>query len=115
MGKQKIHCINWNEMKGKKIREGVETKIFSGDKITLQLAHLKPGHAVVPNHSHPDHEQICYVISGRMDLPIGDDLVHLKAGSCIVIPPGVVHDGILQGKEDVLVMDIWTPKRTDLA
>lgn len=116
MGKdsQKIAYINWNEIPWKLARKGVEVKVFSGQGATLQLARLKPGHAGQP-HSHPHpYEQISYLLSGRIDMRIGEDVYTLVSGSSIVIPPNVMHDAVLLGEEEGLVLDIFTPKRTDL-
>jgi mannose-6-phosphate isomerase-like protein (cupin superfamily) len=113
MEKQKIKCINWNDLPTKVLSKGVEVKIFSGEGITLQLARVKPEH-VANLHSHPEYEQISYILKGSVDLFFGEDRYRFDTGSCFVIPPGVIHDGILPpGEEEALILGMWSPKRKE--
>lgn len=71
---------------------------------------LKDGSSV-PTHQHP-HEQIGYVVRGRMRLVIGDEARVLDAGDAYAIPGGVPHmaepvDG------DCTVVDIFHPHREE--
>ena len=66
-----IHKIDWSAMDWKPIRKGVEQKAFSGSGATVALHRLMPGHEPRP-HSHP-HEQIAYIIEGRMRFYIGEE------------------------------------------
>jgi quercetin dioxygenase-like cupin family protein len=109
---KKIFCINWNELPWKPVRQGVDCKRFSGEGATLQLARLKPGHAPRPHH-HP-YEQIVYILSGSVDFHVGEEIYALTEGGCLVIPPEIVHYAIVTGKDDVLNLDVFTPKRKDL-
>jgi quercetin dioxygenase-like cupin family protein len=43
-----------------------------------------------PPHSHP-HEQISYVVSGRVRYFLGDEHADLEPGDLVTIPPGVPH------------------------
>lgn len=44
-----------------------------------------------PLHSHPNCEELLYVISGECEHRLGDDIVRLEPGSVIRIPRGVPH------------------------
>ena len=44
-----------------------------------------------PLHSHPNCEELLYVISGECEHLLGDELYRLSAGSVIRIPRGVRH------------------------
>lgn len=44
-----------------------------------------------PLHSHPNCEELLYVMSGECDHKLGDELYHLTPGSVIRIPRGVPH------------------------
>ena len=65
-----IHKIDWTTMEWKQIRKGVEQKAFSGSGATVALHRLMPGHEPKP-HSHP-HEQIAYIMAGRIRFHIGE-------------------------------------------
>ncbi len=64
-----------------------------------------------PPHSHP-HEQISYVVSGEINLFIGDRTVRLEPGDIFAVPPNVPHGIQLLSKKARLV-DTFTPIRED--
>jgi quercetin dioxygenase-like cupin family protein len=108
-----IHSIDWSKIPWEPVRAGVERKAFSGSGATVALNRLMPGHEPRP-HSHP-HEQIAYVMSGKIDFHIGDDVVTLGPGGVLVIPPNALHWGVVVGDEPVLNLDVFTPKREEYA
>ena len=108
-----IHQINWNAIEWKTIREGVEQKAFSGSAATIAMHRLVPGHEPRP-HSHP-HEQIAYIVSGRMRFHVGEDVRDVGPGGLIVIPGNVLHWGEVLGSEVVINIDVFTPKRPEYA
>jgi uncharacterized cupin superfamily protein len=76
-----VHKVDWSAMEWKQIRKGVEQKAFSGSGATVALHRLMPGHEPKP-HSHP-HEQIAYIISGRMRFHIGQETHDIGPGGPI--------------------------------
>ncbi len=108
-----IHAIDWSQMEWKTIRPGVEQKAFSGEGATVALHRLMPGHEPKP-HSHP-HEQIAYIISGRIRFFIGDKQMDIGPGGLVAIPSNVRHWGEVLGDEPVLNLDVFTPKRPEYA
>jgi quercetin dioxygenase-like cupin family protein len=108
-----IHKIDWSGIPWKEIRKGVEQKAFSGSAATVALHRLMPGHEPRP-HSHP-HEQIAYIIEGRMMFYIGDEKHEVGPGGLVVIPGGVTHWGEVLGDVPVLNLDVFTPKRPEYA
>ena len=55
----------------KELLPGVDLRTFWGDRMLLSHVTLKPG-AEVPRHSHP-HEQAGVVLSGSMEMTIGNE------------------------------------------
>ena len=108
-----VHKIDWSKMDWKQIRKGVEQKAFSGSAATIALHRLTPGHETKP-HSHP-HEQIAFIVEGRMRFFIGDSVHDLGPGGIVVIPGGVTHWGEVIGDEPVINLDVFTPKRAEYA
>ena len=66
------------------------------------------GHAAA--HSHP-HEQLVWMVTGKMDFRIGNERRVMGPGDVAVVPGGVEHEGFFP--EDTLVMDIFAPPRQD--
>jgi quercetin dioxygenase-like cupin family protein len=69
-----------------------------------------PKGAGVPPHDHP-HEQVGYVVSGRMELAIGDDVRVLGPGDAYLMPSHVPHH--TRALEDTVVVDVFSPVRED--
>ncbi len=94
----------------KKPMEGAEFKaLVHGHKTMLCEFRLKAGVAV-PLHEHP-HEQIGYLVSGKMTLTIGDEKFDVTPGDSWAIPGGVPHTA--QVEEDSLVIEVFSPVRED--
>ena len=66
------------------------------------------GHAAA--HSHP-HEQLVWMIAGRIELRLGDERRPMGPGDVCVIPGGVEHE--VWFTEDTLVVDVFAPPRED--
>lgn len=64
----------------------------------------------LPEHSHP-HEQLTFVISGKLELRIGDATWMLGPGDCVSVPSDVPHWG--KAHEDVVALDAFCPPRED--
>jgi quercetin dioxygenase-like cupin family protein len=64
-------------------------------------------------HSHPTCEEVLYVISGACDHRLGEQMIHLEAGSAIRIPRGVPHYARATGSEPlVAAIAFSSPDRT---
>jgi quercetin dioxygenase-like cupin family protein len=61
-------------------------------------------------HSHP-HDQMAYVISGRLSIHAGDRTFEVGAGDSFVIRGGVEHQAT--ALEPSAVIDVFTPCRED--
>jgi len=83
-----------------------------GENLMLSYLEMDEG-AVVPLHDHP-HEQGGILISGRIELTIGDETRVCEAGSLFIIPPNTPHKAVaVDGPAKVL--DVFSPVREDYA
>ena len=64
----------------------------------------------IPEHRHP-HEQITYLVSGRMELWIEGVTHVLRAGDVAAIPSNVPHRALCT--ERCVAIDSWNPIRED--
>jgi quercetin dioxygenase-like cupin family protein len=94
-------------------RPGVVRRVFSGEGATLAFTTMDPGHEAMP-HSHP-HEQIEYLLAGRMRFVVGDEETIVEQGGLLVVPPGVEHFGETLGDEPVVALSVFSPKRDEYA
>jgi quercetin dioxygenase-like cupin family protein len=89
---------------------GVFRRVLScGDSIMVVQFTIEQG-AEVPAHSHP-HEQTGYVVSGRMNFRIGDEVRELGPGDGYTVRGGVTHGAI--GVTRVIAVDSFNPVRED--
>ena len=90
---------------------GVKRKVLSySEKLMACELTFEKG-AVGAAHSHP-HEQIGYIISGRLVYQeAGQADKILETGDTYYVAPNVVHG--VQILEDTKLLDIFTPMRED--
>ena len=62
-----------------------------------------------PLHAHPDHESLCYLVSGRMRVVIGEEEFLAEPGDCWIHPPGVEH--FHEALEDCVQIEVKSPPR----
>jgi quercetin dioxygenase-like cupin family protein len=61
-------------------------------------------------HSHP-HDQVVYVVSGRLRVTCGDLPFEVAAGDSFVVRGGIEHQAA--ALEPSVVIDVFTPIRDD--
>jgi quercetin dioxygenase-like cupin family protein len=83
-----------------------------GQNIMMSYLEMDDG-AEVPLHHHP-HEQAGMLLSGQVQLTIGDETRICEAGSMFVIPPNTPHRAVAVNGPAV-VLDIFSPVREDYA
>jgi unsaturated pyranuronate lyase len=79
------------------------------DKLFLAEHFMENGWAGAA-HSHP-HEQIVYVISGRLRVKCGDKTFEVRTGESFAVRGGVEHQAT--ALEPTHVIDVFTPARED--
>jgi len=82
--------------------------LLVGDKILMLEVFRKKG-LVDPVHSHPDHESCGYLISGSMQLIIGESTFIASPGSSWIHPAGVDHYS--EALEDSIQLEVKSPPR----
>jgi quercetin dioxygenase-like cupin family protein len=66
--------------------------------------------ASIPPHNHMN-DQLGYIIFGRMEFTIGDEVRMLQPGDSYAVPGGVTHSA--RALADTLVIDAFSPPRAD--
>jgi mannose-6-phosphate isomerase-like protein (cupin superfamily) len=70
---------------------------------------LPAGSAGPRPHIHRQHEEVFYVLVGTLSIRIGPAALAAPAGSCVVVPRGVVHQPSNPGPQPVRVLLIFSP------
>jgi quercetin dioxygenase-like cupin family protein len=91
------------------VTDKISRRMVAGDKCMLVIWSMKAG-AHAATHTHP-HEQIFWMLKGRMDFRLGNETKSCGPGDVCVIPGGVEHEAWFP--EDTEVVDIFAPPRED--
>ena len=83
--------------------------LVHGEKTLMVEFRLTKG-ADLPLRSHP-HEQTGYLVSGQIDLTIGDSTYHVEPGGSWCIPGEVEHKAV--ALEDSTAVEVFSPVRDD--
>ena len=79
------------------------------DQVMLTEHELEKG-AVLPEHNHP-HEQLVYLISGKLLLEMGEEKIELNPGDSAAVPSNLNHKAVALEKS--VALDIFSPARKD--
>ena len=89
---------------------GVEIRTTAGTKLMLSVVRLEP-ESVVLDHSHP-HEQMGYLLEGRLEFTVGGVTRLLGPGDIWRIPGGVSHR-VRALDQPAIALDVFHPIRED--
>ena len=99
-----------NEREAVPMLPGVTRKslAYSESMIVCEIR-LEKG-AEIPSHQHV-HEQSSTVISGKLRYTVGDETRLVGAGDSVMLASNVPHSIVVE--EEALVIDVFTPLRTE--
>ncbi len=99
----------WNEIPSEQMNPLITRQVLNGCNLTMAKIALKQG-SVVPVHHHVS-EQITTLLEGVMRFNLAGEIVVLKAGESLVIPPNLPHSA--ETLEDAVAIDVFAPVRED--
>jgi mannose-6-phosphate isomerase-like protein (cupin superfamily) len=70
---------------------------------------VAPGDKVKPAHSHPNGEEVIYIIQGTGRVLVGAEVQPVRAGMAVLFPQGVVHMLHNTGSEEMKVVCFFAP------
>lgn len=93
---------------------GVEvTRLASGERLQGQYVQMAP-EGRVDAHAHP-HEQLTFVLSGRLTLILEKDRYELEATDSLLIPGDVEHAAEADAEAGATAFDVFSPPRGELS
>jgi quercetin dioxygenase-like cupin family protein len=92
-----------------RITDKISRRQVAGERGMIVWWSMKAGaHAAA--HSHP-HEQIFWILKGKMEFRLGNERRLCGPGDIAVIPSGIEHEAWFP--EDTEVIDVFSPPRED--
>ena len=79
--------------------------------MAIMEAVLAPGTRATRTHRHHNTDEIWYILEGTLTFRLGSQQAEAAAGSCIVVPRGVIHGLNNASAEVVRYLVMLTPGR----
>jgi quercetin dioxygenase-like cupin family protein len=90
--------------------EGISRKTLAyGEKTLMTEFRLKKG-SILPRHAHP-HEQTGYLVSGRVNIQVGEETFEAEPGDSWSIAGDLEHGA--EPLMDSVVVEVFSPVRED--
>src|SRR5579863_9969705 len=89
---------------------GLKRRILAHNEKMMLVEHRMEATWIGARHSHP-HDQMVYVIRGRLQFFCGDQEFEAAAGDSFVLKGGIEHSA--RALEEAIVLDVFTPYRED--
>ncbi len=71
-----------------------------------------PGQTVQPAHSHPDGEELIYIISGEGKVNVDGEIAPVRPGTAVLFDRGAIHMVRNSGSEEMKVICFFAPATT---
>jgi len=78
-------------------------------KLSVCVIRVMPGETVRPAHSHPNSEELIYIISGSGKVMIENEVGEVKEGSAILFEQGKIHMLRNTGNNEMKVICFFAP------
>ncbi len=103
----KIH--RWNEIEHEQMTPEIGRQVVHAERMTIARIYLKKG-AVVARHHH-EHEQVSYLLEGRLRFDFDGEEKVIGAGELMQIDSQRPH--LVEALEDSVALDLFQPVRDD--
>lgn len=95
------------------VDEKVRRRIVSVGEELMLVEYIFQKGGIGQPHKHEEHEQMGYIAQGSFEVICGDSKTILKKGDSYHAPKNVIH-GVVCLENDSVIIDAFTPLRTDL-
>jgi quercetin dioxygenase-like cupin family protein len=89
------------DLPGRVLRWVVTTENSGAKNCSMCVIEVQPGETVKPAHSHPNGEEVIYLLSGSGRVWIEGEIGAVEQGCAVLFPQGKVH--MLQNTSDKLM------------
>ena len=100
----------WKGVEPHEFAPGVTINAIGGEQVLMCRVKYEPG-AVIPEHNHPDTEQLIYVVDGDITVTVEGQTETLRAGDVAVVNRGLNHN--LSTEEGCTFIEALSPVPRD--
>ena len=94
---------------GRSLRWLVSPDSLPASNCSACVIRVAPGDKVKPAHSHPNGEEVIYIIRGSGRVLVDGEVAPVRAGSAVLFPTGAVHMLHNTGSEEMKVICLFSP------
>ena len=96
-------------LEGRRLRWVVSDDTLKASHCSACVIQVAPGERVRPAHSHPNGEEVIYIINGTGRVLVDGEVQSVKAGSTVLFPRGAVHMLHNTSDEEMKVVCFFAP------
>ena len=97
------------DLPGRHLRWVVSPDTLKARHCSACVITVPPGERVRPAHSHPNGEEVIYIVCGSGRVLVGTDVTAVREGTTVLFPQGVVHMLHNTGSEEMKVVCFFAP------
>ena len=94
---------------GRFIRWIADEKTLQPRYLSSCVIRVMPGETVQPAHSHPEGEELIYIVSGEGEAWVEGEIRPIRAGTAVLFEQGQVHMIRNVGKQEMKVACFFAP------
>jgi len=94
---------------GRQLRWLVAPGAIQADNCSACVIRVAPGDKVRPAHSHPQGEEVIYIIHGSGRVLVAGEVAPVRTGSVVLFPRGAVHMLHNTGSDEMKVACFFAP------
>ena len=94
---------------GRQLRWLVAPGAIDARNCSACVIRVAPGERVRPAHSHPNGEEVIYIITGSGRVLVSGEVRPVQAGMAVLFPQGAVHMLHNTGSEEMKVVCFFSP------
>jgi quercetin dioxygenase-like cupin family protein len=97
------------DLPGRHLRWLVTDETLRAKHASACVIRVAPGETVRPAHSHPNGEEVIYIIRGSGRVMVEGKVSPVREGSIVLFPQGAVHMLQNNGPEEMKVICFFAP------
>jgi quercetin dioxygenase-like cupin family protein len=109
MTETKYKVQTWDSIHEDKLSATAFRKALHGSSITVAHFDFRKGNKVALHHHAND--QVTIVASGAIRMDCGGEILNMKTGDMVHVPPDVPHAN--EALEDTIIIEVFSPVRED--
>jgi quercetin dioxygenase-like cupin family protein len=94
---------------GRHLRWLISKDAVNARNCSACVIHVAPGEKVRPAHSHPNGEEVIYIIRGSGRVLVAGEVRPVTQGTAVLFPQGAVHMLHNTGTEEMKVVCFFAP------